>query len=152
MRYILDTADIGTIQHCFQYYPLSGVTTNPSIIAKEQTDFWNLLQQIRAVIGGNTMLHVQTVQKTAEDMVKEAEQIQEKIGGNLYIKIPIGEEGLKAAMELKKRDIGVTMTAIFTPAQARMAARAGADYVAPYVNRLDNVSSDGAKVVAEIVA
>ena len=151
MLYILDTANIEDIAHCNEFFPLAGVTTNPSIISKEKEDFFALLSKIRSIIGPDKMLHVQTVQKTAEGMVEEAKLLKEKVGGSFYVKIPIGEEGLKATMALKKLGIGVTMTAIFTPAQALMAARAGADFVAPYVNRLDNILGDGAEVVAEIV-
>lgn len=151
MIYILDTADLAAIKHCNEFYPLSGVTTNPSIIAKEKGDFWQILKEIRGVIGNDKMLHVQTVQTTAKKMVEEARVIKEKIGGDIYIKIPIGEEGLKAVPMIKNLGIGVTMTAIFTPAQALMAAKAGADFVAPYVNRLDNILGDGTNVVAEIV-
>lgn len=151
MIYILDTADLAAIKHCNEFYPLSGVTTNPSIIAKEKGDFWQILKEIRGVIGNDKMLHVQTVQTTAKKMVEEAKLIKEKIGGDIYIKIPIDEEGLKAVPMIKKLGIGVTMTAIFTPAQALMAAKAGADFVAPYVNRLDNILGDGTNVVAEIV-
>lgn len=151
MIYILDTADLAAIKHCNEFYPLSGVTTNPSIIAKEKGDFWQILKEIRSVIGNDKMLHVQTVQTTAKKMVEEAKLIKDKIGGDIYIKIPIGEEGLKAVPMIKNLGIGVTMTAIFTPAQALMAAKAGADFVAPYVNRLDNILGDGTNVVAEIV-
>ena len=151
MIYILDTADLAAIKHCNEFYPLSGVTTNPSIIAKGKGDFWQILKEIRGVIGNDKMLHVQTVQTTAKKMVEEAKLIKEKIGGDIYIKIPIGEEGLKAVPMIKNLGIGVTMTAIFTPAQALMAAMAGADFVAPYVNRLDNILGDGTNVVAEIV-
>lgn len=151
MIYILDTADLAAIKHCNEFYPLSGVTTNPSIIAKEKGDFWQILKEIRGVIGNDKMLHVQTVQTTAKKMVEEAKLIKEKIGGDIYIKIPIGEEGLKAVPMIKNLGIGVTMTAIFTPAQALMAAKAGADFVAPYVNRLDHILGDGTNVVAEIV-
>lgn len=151
MIYILDTADLAAIKHCNEFYPMSGVTTNPSIIAKEKGDFWQILKEIRGVIGNDKMLHVQTVQTTAKKMVEEAKLIKEKIGGDIYIKIPIGEEGLKAVPMIKNLGIGVTMTAIFTPAQALMAAKAGADFVAPYVNRLDNILGDGTNVVAEIV-
>ena len=142
---------MAAIKHCNEFYPLSGVTTNPSIIAKEKGDFWQILKEIRGVIGNDKMLHVQTVQTTAKKMVEEAKLIKEKIGGDIYIKIPIGEEGLKAVPMIKNLGIGVTMTAIFTPAQALMAAKAGADFVAPYVNRLDNILGDGTNVVAEIV-
>ena len=151
MLYLLDTADLKAIEHCNACYPLAGVTTNPSIIAREKTDFWKLVKVIREIIGPEKMLHVQTVQKKADKMVEEALLLKEHLGGQLYIKIPIGEEGLKAAMELKKREIGVTMTAIFTPLQALTAAQAGADFVAPYVNRLDNIIGDGVRVVEEIV-
>lgn len=151
MLYILDTADLAAIRHANDFYPLAGVTTNPSIIAKEKTDFWKLTKEIRAAIGPDKMLHVQTVQQTADGMVREAELLKKELDGELYVKIPIGEEGLKATMELKKRGIGVTMTAIFTPAQALIAAKAGASFVAPYVNRLDNILGDGARVVEEIV-
>ena len=151
MLYILDTANLDAIRHCNEYYPLAGVTTNPSIIAKEKTDFWTLMKGIRAIIGEEKMLHVQTTQKTAEGMVEEAKLLNKELGGNFYIKIPIGEEGLKATKQLKKLGIGVTITAIFTPAQALLAATAGASFVAPYVNRLDNIIGDGVEVAAEIV-
>lgn len=151
MIYILDTADLDAIKHCNEFYPLSGVTTNPSIIAKARTDFWELVCEIRKIIGDDKMLHVQTTAEKAEDIVAEARLLRERLGGEFYIKIPIGEEGLKATMTLKKLGIGVTMTAIFTPAQALMAAMAGADFVAPYVNRLDSIMGDGVRVVSEIV-
>ena len=151
MLYILDTADIETIRYCNEYYPLAGVTTNPSIIAKEHTDFWELVTQIREIIGKDKMLHVQTTQKEAEKIVEEAKLLKEKLEGGFYVKIPICEEGLKATMRLKELGIGVTMTAIFTPPQALIAAKAGASFVAPYVNRLDNIIGDGTEVAAEIV-
>lgn len=151
MIYILDTADLTSIKHCNEFYPLSGVTTNPSIIARANTDFWKLLLDIREMIGDEKMLHVQTTAKKAEDIVSEAKLLRERLGENFYVKIPIGEEGLKATVALKKLGIGVTMTAIFTPSQALMASVAGADFVAPYVNRLDKIGGDGARVVAEIV-
>lgn len=151
MIYILDTADIEAIKHCNEFYPLAGVTTNPSIISKENTDFWKLVKKIRSIIGEERMLHVQTVQTKADKIVEEAKLMKKELGGELFVKIPIGEEGLKATMELKKLGIGVTMTAIFTPAQALIAAKAGASFVAPYVNRLDNIIGDGTEVVAQIV-
>ena len=151
MLYILDTADLAAIKHCNEFYPLSGVTTNPSIIAREKTDFRRLVCDIRNIIGPDKMLHIQTTAEKAEDIVNEAKHLSNMVGGEFYVKIPIGEEGLKATMMLKKLGIGVTMTAIFTPAQALMAAAAGASFVAPYVNRLDNIMGDGVRVVSEIV-
>lgn len=152
MLYILDTADIEAIKHCNEFYPLAGVTTNPSIISNENTDFWQLVKKIRSIIGKEKMLHVQTVQTKAGMIVEEAQLLKKELGGKLFVKIPIGEEGLKATMELKKLGIGVTMTAIFTPAQALIAAKAGASFVAPYVNRLDNIIGGGTDVVAQIVS
>lgn len=151
MIYIADTADLKAISHINEFYPLAGVTTNPSIISKEKTDFYKRLCDIRAIIGEDKILCAQTLQKSADKIVLEGKLLKEKIGGNFYIKVPISEEGLKATKELKKLNIGVLMTAIFTPAQALMSAVAGADFVAPYVNRIDNISGDGVGVVAEIV-
>ncbi len=151
MLYILDTADLNSIKHCNEFYPLDGVTTNPSIIAKEKTDFWKLVKEIRSIIGEEKMLHVQTTQTEAEKIVEEAQLLKKELGENTFVKIPICEEGLKATSMLKKMGIGVTVTAIFTPAQALIAAKAGASFVAPYVNRLDNFLGDGTEVVSEIV-
>ena len=151
MLYLLDTADLDAIRHCNEFYPLDGVTTNPSILARSGGDFWQTVCAIRAIIGPEKALHVQTRGITAEQMVEEGKLLREKLGGEFYLKIPVCEEGLKATMMLKQLGIGVTVTAIFTPAQALMAAKAGADFVAPYVNRLDSIGADGAQVVADIV-
>ncbi len=151
MKYIIDTADLKAIAHYNEFFPLFGVTTNPSIIAKEKTEFLPHVKKIRNIIGPDKMLCVQTLETTAEGIVEDALALQKAIGGNFYIKVPIGEAGLKATPIVKSHGIGVLMTAIFTPAQALISAVAGADFVAPYVNRLDNISGDGCGVVAEIV-
>lgn len=151
MLFILDTADIEAIRHCNEFYPIAGVTTNPTIASKERKEFWGLVKGIREVIGDEKMLHIQTVQKTADKMIEEALLLKKEVGGNFYVKIPICEEGLKATKELKKLGVGVTITAIFTAPQALIAAKAGADFVAPYVNRLDNIIGDGTDVVSQIV-
>jgi fructose-6-phosphate aldolase 2 len=151
MLFMLDTADVKSIKRCNEFYPLAGVTTNPSIISKENKAFWDSVLEIRSIIGEDKMLHVQTVQTKASKIVEEAKLLKEKIGGNFYVKIPISEEGLKATKILKEMGIGVTVTAIFTSVQALIAAEAGADFVAPYVNRLDNILGDGTEVVAQIV-
>lgn len=151
MLYVLDTADIKSIERAFDLYPMSGVTTNPTIISKEKREFLSILNEIRSIIGKDAMLHVQALSKNAEDIIKEAEYLNEKIGGNLYVKIPVIPEGIKAMKLLKKKGVRTTATAIFTPQQAFMASNAGAEFVAPYINRIDNISGDGAKVVAEII-
>lgn len=152
MLYIVDTADLEAIKHINEFYPLGGVTTNPSIIAKENTqDFIGHLKKIREIIGLDKFLCVQTLETEADKIVAEGLKLNKALGGDFYLKIPISEAGLKATMELKKKGVKVLVTAIFTPAQALMAAVAGADFVAPYVNRLDNVLGDGVGVVADIV-
>ena len=151
MKYLIDTGNLEAIKHINEFYPIDGVTTNPTLVSKEKSDFWTLIKSIRSIIGDDKALHVQTVQITAEKMVEEAKLIQKTVGGKFYVKIPIGEEGLKATMMLKKLGIGVTMTAIFTPQQALIAAKAGASFVAPYVNRLDNILGNGVGVVEDIV-
>jgi len=151
MFYILDTADLEQIKRAFDLYPMSGVTTNPTIISKENRSFLDILKEIREIIGEDKMLHVQAVSLKAEDIVKEAEYLKETIGGNIYIKVPVIAEGIKAIKILKKKGIKTTATAIFTPQQALMAAIAGAEFVAPYVNRIDNITGNGINVVAQIV-
>ncbi len=150
MLYLIDSANLTAIRNCCEFYPVAGVTTNPTIITKEQGDFKKILVSIREIIGSDKMLHVQTTSTSAEQILEEAKNIRELVGENCYIKIPITREGIKATGLCKQNGIGVTMTAIFTQQQALMAACAGADFVAPYINRLDNIVSDGVRVVEEI--
>ncbi|EJE7235350.1 fructose-6-phosphate aldolase [Clostridium sporogenes] len=152
MLILLDTANIDSIKHINDIYPLDGVTTNPTIISKEKKDFICILKEIRDIIGKEKMLHVQVVGSKAEEMIEEAIYLNEKIGGNLYVKIPVTEQGIKAMKKLSKKGYKITATAIFTAQQALMAAKAGAEFVAPYVNRIDNLMADGIKVVSDIVS
>lgn len=150
MLYLVDTANLDAIKKCCEFFPIDGVTTNPTIIAREKTDFQNLILAIREIIGPQKQLHVQTTATVAEDIVKEAKLIKGVVGDKFFIKIPITAEGLKATPMCKDCGIGVTMTAIFTHQQALISAKAGADFVAPYVNRLDNIVADGVQVVSDI--
>ncbi len=150
MQYLLDTANVEAIKKTYGSYPIDGVTTNPTIISKEKTDYPSLLRQIRQIIGKEGMFHIQTTKIDTESIIKEAVALRDFINGNFYVKIPTFEPGIKAMQILKKMGFKITATAIFTQQQALVAARAGADYVAPYVNRLDNISSDGVGVVADI--
>ena len=151
MQYIIDTAQLDAIRRCAEFYPIDGVTTNPTIISREHTNFLHLIKEIRTIIGPDKMLHIQTTADECSAIIEEGKLLHNMVGGDFYLKIPISPEGLKATMELKRIGIKVTMTAIFTQQQALIAAKAGADYVAPYVNRLDNIVSDGVHVVKEIV-
>ncbi|WP_028991641.1 transaldolase family protein [Thermoanaerobacter thermocopriae] len=150
MLLLMDTANIKEIKQSIEMYPIDGVTTNPSIIAKEKRDFIELLKEIRDIIGYDKMLHVQVISQKADEIVEEAKYINKEIGGNLYIKIPVIPEGIKA-IKMLNGEIKTTATAVFTPQQALIAAKSGADFVAPYVNRLDNISANGIKVVSDIV-
>ncbi|KPU27170.1 transaldolase [Caloranaerobacter sp. TR13] len=151
MLYLLDTANLESIRKAYDLYPMNGVTTNPTIISKEKRNFLDILKDIRKIIGVESMLHVQVISTNAEKMVEEAEYLNQVIGGNLYIKIPVIHEGIKAMKILKNKGIKITATAIFTAQQALMAAKAGAEFVAPYVNRIDNISGNGIGVVTEIL-
>lgn len=151
MMYIIDTANLEQIRKCIEYYPVAGVTTNPTIISREHTDFIKLIKEIREIIGPDRMLHIQATSFKAEDIVTEAKLLRDAVGGDFYVKVPISPQGLKATTMLKNSGFKVTETAIFTQQQALIAALAGADFVAPYVNRLDNIVSDGVQVVSEIV-
>lgn len=151
MQYFLDSADPVFIAKALEEYPVDGVTTNPTIIAKERREFRPLIAEIRGLLGGDPSLHVQVVSTKADEMLREAEMLASIAGDNFFVKIPVSTEGLKAMKILKSRDYRITATAIFTPQQALMAALAGADYAAPYVDRIDNLSSDGARVVGEMV-
>lgn len=151
MLLLLDTANIEEIKKAFELFPMDGVTTNPTIIAREKKDFVTLIKNIRDAIGRDKMLHVQIIGTTAEEMVEEAIFIKNEFGENTFVKIPVTSQGMKAMKILKEKDINITATAIFSAQQALMAAKAGAKYVAPYVNRMDNISTNGTDVVKEIM-
>ncbi|HCX65113.1 MAG TPA: fructose-6-phosphate aldolase [Eubacteriaceae bacterium] len=151
MIYFLDTGDVKAIEKALDLFPVEGVTTNPTIIAKQKKNVIETIKDIRSCIGDDLKLHVQTLGEHAEDIVREAGILRDAVKGDFYAKIPVTAEGIKAMQKLKKEGFQVTATAIFTQQQALIAARAGADYVAPYVNRLDNISSSGIKVVEDIV-
>lgn len=143
MTFLIDDADIERIKNLYNYYPIDGVTTNPSILAKYGKNPYEALFAIREFIGNKAALHVQVVSTTAEQMVLEGRKIERMLGNNTYIKIPTIPEGLKAMQFLRNEGYHVTATAIYTPMQAYLAAKAGAEYAAPYVNRIDNLGGDG---------
>ena len=151
MQILLDTADINKIKSVLPYFPIDGVTTNPSILSKEAKDVKGTLTEIRELIGPDRLLFAQATAHDSAGIVAQAETLTKELGPNFYTKIPITLQGLRAVTMCKERGLKTLVTAIFTPMQALMAAKAGADYVAPYVDRLDNITSDGAAVVGEIV-
>ncbi len=150
MKFIIDDAKIEKIKEIYDFYPVDGVTTNPSILAKSGKNPYEILKEIRDFIGADADLHVQVVSKTAEEMVEEGNRILRELGDNTYIKVPTVPEGLKAMKILKSQGHRVTATAIYTPMQAFLAGKAGADYAAPYVNRIDNLGANGIETAKTI--
>ncbi|GFZ32969.1 transaldolase [Clostridium zeae] len=150
MKFIIDFANLDQIKEMYEYYPLEGVTTNPSILAKEGKNPYEVLKAIREFIGTEAELHVQVVSLEAAGMLEEAHRIQKELGTNTYVKIPVSREGLKAIKALAAEGANITATAIYTQMQAYLAGKAGAHYAAPYVNRIDNLGADGVKVAKDI--
>ncbi len=151
MLYLIDDANLESIKTLVQYFPISGVTTNPTIIANEGKNVIETLKAIRDIIGPDLALHAQVLSDNCEDIVKEAYKLRDAVGGLFYVKVPVSGEGLKAMSVLKELGFNVTATAIFTAQQALLSAKAGADFVAPYINRLDNFSADGVNVLKDII-
>lgn len=150
MRLLIDAADMGEIRRLYDLYPIDGVTTNPSILAKTGKKPYDVLREIREFIGKEADLHVQAIAKDAAGMVKDAHAIVQVLGEATFVKIPCIPEGFKAMKLLKKEGIRTTGTAIYTPMQAYLAAKSGASYTAPYINRIDDMGYDGIHVTKEI--
>ena len=143
MKLLIDDANIEKIKKLYDLYPIDGVTTNPSILAKSKRNPYEVLKEIREFIGEEAELHAQVLSLTAEGMIAEAHKMVEILGKNTYIKVPTIPEGIKAMKALSAEGFNITATAIYTPMQAYLAAKAGADYAAPYVNRIDNLGANG---------
>ncbi len=150
MKLLLDTANLADIKYFNEYYPIVGVTTNPTILSREGGDIVAHLKEIRNIIGDEKELHVQVTERTYEGIIEEAKAIVYLLGNNTYVKIPATDVGIKATQYLTSKGFSVTMTAILSPSQAMLASNAGAAYVAPYVSRLENICDDGIEIVAEI--
>lgn len=149
MEIILDTANVSDIKKYNDNYAIQGVTTNPTILSRENRGFLELFHEIKEIIG-NKQLHIQVVGDTWEEMLKEAEYIRTNIDKDVYIKVPTNEQGIRAMKELKEKGAYITATAIYTPQQAMIASTVGADYVAPYYNRMNNLNIDSKKAIGEI--
>jgi fructose-6-phosphate aldolase 2 len=150
MKLYIDSADIEEIQRLNDYFPITGVTTNPTILVNSKKSYMKVLEEIRNVIGDNKELFVQAIGETAEEIIEESRFITEQLSGKVIVKIPATEEGIKAVKLLSKENIPTLVTTVYTAFQALIAAMAGAKYVAPYVNRIDNLAGDGVNVVTEI--
>lgn len=149
MKIFIDTANIEEIKQAKELGVIAGVTTNPSLIAREGRDFVQVVKEITEIVDGPISAEVTGL--TKEAMVEEARELV-KIHENIVIKIPMIPEGLKAIAELSKEGIRTNCTLIFSANQALLAANAGANYVSPFVGRVDDIGSEGMKIIEEIVA
>lgn len=150
MELILDTADVKAIQEINELLTIEGVTTNPTIITKSGKDFQTTINDILNVLSDEQKLFIQVVSTTCDEIVKEAQYICSLRQKNMYVKIPVTHEGLKAIKKCKALGLGVLATAIYTSDQAFLAALNGADYLAPYVNRMENYG-DGIQEVKDLI-
>ena len=152
MMYMADTADLEELRKLYYFFPLEGVTTNPTILFNSGYKLSVAIEGIQELVGTG-MVHVQMISSETDEMVREAKKYRSyfDFGDNFFAKIPVTENGFRAMRILKESGINITATAIFTQQQALVAMKAGADFVAPYVSRLDNISSHGIEVVGDIV-
>ncbi|MBO8168537.1 MAG: fructose-6-phosphate aldolase [Thermoanaerobacteraceae bacterium] len=148
MRIFIDSANVEHIREINEMGVISGVTTNPSLIAKEGRNFQQVVREIAEIVDGP--ISAEVISLKAEEMVAEAEELA-KIHPNVVIKIPMTDQGLIATSKLKEKDIKTNVTLVFSANQALLAARAGATYVSPFVGRLDDIGHDGMQVVSDIV-
>ena len=150
MRFFIDTANVEEIKKANDMGVICGVTTNPSLIAKEGRDFTEVIKEITTIVDGPISGEVKATTTDAAGMIAEGREIA-AIHPNMVVKIPMTVEGLKAVKVLSEEGIKTNVTLIFTPAQAILAARAGATYVSPFLGRLDDISSMGVTLIEEIV-
>lgn len=148
MKFFIDTANIDEIREANDMGMVDGVTTNPSLIAKEGRDFKEIIKDICAIVDGPISAEVISLDEAG--MVKEARELA-AIHKNIVVKIPMTVDGLKAVRTLSREEIGTNVTLVFSPLQALMAAKAGATYVSPFIGRLDDLSQDGLVLVDQIV-
>jgi transaldolase len=148
MKIFIDTANLDQIKEVNSWGILDGVTTNPTLVAKEGCDFETRVRDICQIVDGP--ISAEAISMEAEGMIKEARQLS-KIHENIIVKIPMTAEGLKAVRVLSKEGIKTNVTLVFSPNQALLAAKAGATYVSPFVGRLDDISHDGMAIVRDIV-
>ncbi|MFH1824732.1 MAG: fructose-6-phosphate aldolase [Candidatus Firestonebacteria bacterium] len=148
MKIFLDSANISEIKEMNEFNLIDGVTTNPTLLAKEGKNFMKTLREISKIVNGP--IHVEPIGTSINDMLKEAE-VFSKISENIIIKIPFIKEGIKAVNVLSKRGIKTNFTLIFSANQAILAAKVGVDYITPFVGRLDDETQSGTNLIRDIV-
>ena len=148
MKFFIDTANIDEIKKGLELGMVDGVTTNPSLVAKEQKPFEEILRDICSIVDGPVSAEV--VSLDAEGMLKEARELA-KVADNIVVKVPMIEEGLKAVKTLAAENIKTNVTLVFSATQALLAAKAGATFVSPFVGRLDDISQVGMDLIGDIL-
>lgn len=148
MKFFIDTANVKEIKEANALGLVDGVTTNPSLVAKEGRDFKDLIKEICTIVDGP--ISAEAVSLDADGMIKEARELS-KIHKNIVVKIPMTPEGLKAVKVVSKEGIKTNVTLVFSPSQALLAAKAGATYVSPFVGRLDDISHVGMDLIEQIL-
>lgn len=149
MRFFIDTADVNEIREANDMGIICGVTTNPSLIAREGRDFYQVIQEIASIVDGPISGEVKASTVDAEGMVKEGREIA-AIHPNMVVKIPMTAEGLKTVKILEAEGVKTNVTLVFSAGQALLAARAGASYVSPFLGRLDDISTPGIDLIEAI--
>lgn len=149
MELYLDTSDVAAVRKLARIFPLAGVTTNPSIVAAGKTPLEELLPALQDALGGKGRLFAQVMATTAEGMVKDARKLR-RIIADIVVKVPVSAEGLAAIKLLKAEGIPTLGTAVYGAGQGLLCALAGAEYVAPYVNRVDAQGGDGIQTVCDL--
>jgi transaldolase len=149
MKFFIDTANVKEIREAASLGVVDGVTTNPSLVAKEGRDFKEVINEICSIVDGP--ISAEAVSLKADEMVPEAEALA-RIHKNIVVKLPMTKDGMKATKILAKKGIRVNMTLVFSPMQALLAAKVGAAYVSPFVGRLDDISHYGMDLVRQVVA
>lgn len=150
MKFFIDTANLDEIREAEAMGIISGVTTNPSLISKEGRDYEETLREIAQIVDGPISGEVKASTTLARDMVMEGRVISQ-IHPNMVVKIPMTAEGLKAVKILASEGIRTNVTLVFSATQAILAARAGATYVSPFLGRLDDISTDGTRLIREVM-
>lgn len=152
MKLLIDSANITKIEEILDYLPIEGVTSNPTILKKEgQIDVVTHMNNIRHLIGKNRTLHIQVIGTDYDSIIEEASDILDKVDDKIHVKIPVTKNGMKAIKYLSTQGVNITATAIYSAIQAIMAKEAGANYLAPYVNRMENLNTNPFDVI-EMVA
>jgi len=149
MKIFIDTANIEEIRNAWNMGVIDGVTTNPTLMSKEKMKPEKIMEEIIKIVKGAVSLEA-THLESCDAIVKDAEKLS-KLSKNVVVKIPMTEEGMKAVKILSKKGIKTNVTLVFSANQALLAAKAGADYVSPFIGRLDDIGNDGMQVVREIV-